>query len=216
MTTCLPVPSKEALPKHDVLRTKALWYPEVPCSSMVLNEGSFIPQAVDRYLSGFQPLFFTHFGGPGGKQLRNLTGIKFGGVPTVCSIRFSYDNDVNVPPLGRTRLPDPAHVAHFIIDGPGGEAIVAIDAVYQTRFYASMGPWTRLVSFKMITNRGRSWSPAQGPTKSDHLTTVETIHMSASPGTMITALYGTQDPEFGLSLNALGIITEKCEPAGLG
>lgn len=132
-----------------------------------------------------------------------------------CSKYYATDSVEVSRLLGRTRLPDPARVLDFIIDGPGGEAIVAIDAVYQTRFYASVGHWTSLVSCKLITNRGRSWSSAQGPTKSDHLTTVETIHMSASPGTMITALYGTQNPEFGLSLNTLGIITEKCDLAGL-
>lgn len=214
ISACLPTLSKETVPKHDALRTAALWYPEVPCSSMDLNESSLLPRAASRYLSGFQPLIFAHFGGQDGKYLRHLTGINIEGWYSVCRLGFSYDKDINVPRLGRVRAQKPLNILHFVIDGPGGEAIIAMDAVYATRIYASGGYMTSLVHCEITTNRGRSCSFPEEPTEPDPRETLETVHMSAVPGTMITGFYGMQNLEFGVGLESLGIVTEQCDATG--
>jgi hypothetical protein len=114
------------------LRATALWYPTVPSPDWCLNDESFtgvIPSA-----SGYQPLFWTRFGGPNGTYLRLLTEVCVTGMGGLCSIEFHYSTDdipTEVLKLGRRIPTEFGSVKRFPIDGPGGELIQAIDFSFE-------------------------------------------------------------------------------------
>lgn len=92
---------------------------------------------------------------------------------------------------------------------------MAIDAVYRTHFHNSVASRTVMVHCVISTNRGRSCSFPQRLSEPDPRSTDENVHMSAAPGNAITGFYGAQNLEYGMSLDIMGIVTEKCDFVGL-
>ncbi|KAH6632487.1 hypothetical protein F5144DRAFT_534042 [Chaetomium tenue] len=176
------------------LRNSAIWFPHPPPSSLNLNEGFMI--APDMYMSGYRPLFWTWFGGPGGSFLTSLVKITFTHlqridfifnnpqVPTGCR-SFGQDNRVGKSKHG---------VQTILIDGPGGENIHTIE-LYHVDIKCS---WARspgfregsLVWLKIHTNRGRMWEVGTEPYP--HRTDKMKRVFSAAPGDAITGFYGYQ------------------------
>lgn len=122
-----PPPSRN---RDGGLRDSAMWYPTIPPPNLSLNEESFLPR--DYYKVEYRPLFWCHFGGPGGKCLRHLTGISAVSSTGILRIYFSFD--VEVPreqrSFGRFKLSEEFEAYQesfeFDIDGPGGERIETI------------------------------------------------------------------------------------------
>ncbi|KAL2194625.1 hypothetical protein P885DRAFT_42203 [Corynascus similis CBS 632.67] len=113
------------------LRHSAVWYPTIPPQNLCLNEESFISR--DICIVGYKPLFWSHFGGPGGKYLRHLTGIL--AVSSLGILRIHFSFDINVPwehqSFGRLKLEEEyENFTEFSIDGPGGERIETIKMRY--------------------------------------------------------------------------------------
>ncbi len=110
------------------LRATALWYPTVPSPDLCLNDESFTGESPSA--AGYQPLFWTRFGGPDGIYLRSLTEVCVTRLGGLCGIEFYYDTE-NIPTetrkLGRRNFTEFSHVTRFPIDGPGGELIQTID-----------------------------------------------------------------------------------------
>jgi hypothetical protein len=114
-------------PERDKLRHSAVWYPDVPPAAVSLNEDCFIP--FEPYTKGFRPLFWTHFGGPGGRYLRNLTMVTVHFFLGIRRIDFSFNTE-EVPTECRSfgRYKDSSELTpiRFPIDGPGGEVITRV------------------------------------------------------------------------------------------
>ncbi|TDZ10344.1 hypothetical protein C8034_v012152 [Colletotrichum sidae] len=189
------------------LRNSGLWYPEIPASTLCLNEDSFLPR--DHYTDGYKPLFWTSFGGPGGIYLRNLTELSVtwggGGIR-----RIDFVHNTSVPrehgTFGCQPPEDWAKNIKFSIDGPGGEFIDTID-VFQ--HYPEEGyPWMLeegiLVALKVFTNRDRSclFSLHAQPPGS------QVRRIAVAQGTVITGFYGCQRSHDGSGITALGVISE--------
>lgn len=80
--------------------------------------------------AGYQPLFWTRFGGPGGVYLRSLTEVSVTRLGDLCHIGFCYDSeDISLPErtLGRRKVTEFSRVIRFPIDGPGGELIQTVE-----------------------------------------------------------------------------------------
>lgn len=107
------------------LKDLGLWYPRVPPDSLKLN-GVF--HRAKQYLPGFNPVLWTHFGGPKGAYLKHLTRIS---LHDYGRFIFQYDRD-DIPEqcsqFGRKEKLEPRYSTslHFDIDGPGGERIIAV------------------------------------------------------------------------------------------
>ncbi|KAI1429500.1 hypothetical protein F5Y12DRAFT_726492 [Xylaria sp. FL1777] len=127
-TDKLPPP----IPRKNGLRSLGLWYPDVPDPALSLNESSFF--RCNEFLYGCRPLFWTSFGGPGGKYLNHLIQIAVTLLGGMLRIDFEYDIDVPVEcrSFGRCQPPIGAQAVVFGIDGPGGEIINAIELDYFT------------------------------------------------------------------------------------
>ncbi|KAH0544334.1 hypothetical protein FGG08_001475 [Glutinoglossum americanum] len=110
------------------LRATALWYPTVPGPDLCLNDESFTGESPSA--AGYQPLFWTRFGGPGGIYLRSLTEVCVDRLGGLCGIEFHYNTE-DIPTetrkLGRRNFTDFSRVTRFPIDGPGGEIIQTIN-----------------------------------------------------------------------------------------
>ena len=122
-----PPPTHRALQPGIRLRDSGWWYPRLLPRNLCLNEGSFPP--VDHYAMGYRPLFWCHFGGPGGKYLSHLTGIRVASWGGIFRIHFSFDKEVPAEhqTLGRRKGEIGYEDAiDFSIDGPGGERIEII------------------------------------------------------------------------------------------
>lgn len=116
------------LAQEPSLRTTALWYPEVPGLDLRLNDESFTGE--NPSASGYQPLFWTRFGGPNGIYLQHLTDVRLIQLGNICSIEFNYDREYiqkEVGKLGRRPFTNFTRVTQFPIDGPGGEFIQTVD-----------------------------------------------------------------------------------------
>ncbi|KAL9103785.1 MAG: hypothetical protein Q9163_001194 [Psora crenata] len=110
------------------LRTTALWYPTVPSPDVCLNDESFTGECPST--AGYQPLFWTLFGGPGGIYLRFLTEVSVTRLGDLCEIEFHYDTeDITMTrrTLGRRNITEFSRTTRFYIDGPGGELIQSVD-----------------------------------------------------------------------------------------
>lgn len=117
-------PSEQYLP----LRDAALWYPTVPESELFLNEPSFFGEGPSR--TGYQPLFWIHFGGPGGSYLENVTGISIYSLKGLYSLEFHYDATHDLAGafrLGRCPGTDAWKIQHFPIDGASSEIIESVE-----------------------------------------------------------------------------------------
>ncbi|KAI9154959.1 F-box domain-containing protein [Paramyrothecium foliicola] len=202
------------------LRESGIWYPSVPGPGLNLNEGSF-PQR-DFHMTGYRPLVWNHFGGHKGEYLQSLISIAVHvGGGSCPSIDFEY-NDPRIPQeyrtLGRHKCdmesPGCEKPWKFSIDGPGGER------VNQVEIYLSYLEGDNLIeiyqqgaleSFKLFTNRGRSFhfkeekEASNDPTKwIRHTKKLDIAH-----GTIITGFYirqFTEGLDYGIS--ALGVISE--------
>lgn len=114
------------------LRNAGIWYPEIPGPDLCLHEQSFPP--LDLYLDGYKPpLFWCHFGGPGGMYLSHLTRIS---ATWSCGIRrmeFCFNTEVPAEfrSLGRLEAEASQKDFDFIIDGPGGERIESIEICHE-------------------------------------------------------------------------------------
>ncbi|KAK4238521.1 hypothetical protein C8A03DRAFT_43751 [Achaetomium macrosporum] len=109
------------------LRDLGVWYPTVPPRNLCLHEESFLP--LKFHIIGYRPLFWCHFGGPGGKYLLHLTGISVTSCLGILRIRFRFDMEVPAEHRSFGRLKEEEEyedVVHFSLDGPGGERIETI------------------------------------------------------------------------------------------
>ncbi|KAH6856879.1 hypothetical protein B0I37DRAFT_389954 [Chaetomium sp. MPI-CAGE-AT-0009] len=124
-------------PEHETnLRNSALWHPDVPGPALQLNEESFFPLRA-RFVSelSYKPLFWCHFGGPGGKYLPHLTRVSATSGDGTRRIRFFFDLKVPTEHRALGRLADlrvrEGQNVEFPVDGPGGERIVAVEMGHQ-------------------------------------------------------------------------------------
>ena len=101
-----------------------MWYPTIPDPELCLNETSYV--AEDLY-SFYRPIFWLHFGGPGGSLLQYISSIVVDTIDLgVCAIQFRYSSGkryVNSPWLGRHLTCFGRERHYFEIDGAGGERI---------------------------------------------------------------------------------------------
>jgi len=142
------------LEQRGSLRDTALWYPNIPESNLHLNESSFIGE--NPLTAQYRPLFWVHFGGPGGIYLQHLIGISALDLGLLCSIEFHYNKEkVSTVSrrLGRRKETEYSRVIRFSIDGPGGERIETVEVGFkslhpeqQSSSY-SYGKW---MSFKVL------------------------------------------------------------------
>lgn len=99
----------------------------MPSSKLFLNEASFTGE--DSSSTGYRPLFWIHFGGPGGSYLENVTGISiYYSLKGLYSLEFHYDATYDLAGafrLGRCASSD-LKIRHFPIDGAGGEIIESV------------------------------------------------------------------------------------------
>jgi hypothetical protein len=132
-----PRPCQKGFPAGSRLRDFGVWYPTIPARSLCLNEESYPP--LYSHIIGYRPLFWCHFGGPGG-DLPHLTGLST--ISSDRSIhRFHFHFDKEVPAeqqafglLKESEAKD--DIVHFPIDGYGGERIETITI----RYDRSAGP----------------------------------------------------------------------------
>ena len=114
---------------HDLsLRKEALWYPKVPEPGMCLNAGQFTGENPSS--TGYQPLFWIHFGGPGGSYLDHVTGVSVDCPRGLYSLEFHYDTTygpAGAYKLGRSKTTDVSKILNFPIDGAGGELIETVE-----------------------------------------------------------------------------------------
>ncbi|KAI2629534.1 cyclin-like F-box [Hypoxylon sp. NC1633] len=106
------------------LRHAALWYPDVPPTSLMLNKDSFTGQ--DPLSAGYQPLSWIHFGGSAGKSLCHIQGILAQFSDSLHGLQFVYDEAHGSrysDKLGRCKETSLRSGPLFPIDGPGGERI---------------------------------------------------------------------------------------------
>ncbi|KAK4652022.1 hypothetical protein QC762_607670 [Podospora pseudocomata] len=206
-----------------ILRNSAVWYPDIPPAHLNLNEEFFFP--AQSYTQGFKPLFWTHFGGPGGIYLKDLHRISWSTADEIMAFEFqNEDVPLDCRMFGRAPLPDSDdedNLDIFDIDGPGGERITAIEI--SQKYYKEDGErWLMsegaLALFKVcctpaatahstllgsvFTNRGRYYQFEDEPKPRSW--NVKTKLFTSPPGYIITGFYGAQFQ----GLVALGVITE--------
>jgi hypothetical protein len=152
-------PAPAAAPESDTLATNlqsgALWYPDIPPPTLCLNQDAFFP-ARARFVAQIQykPLIWCHFGGTGGKYLAHLTRVSVTSGGGTRRIAFFFGEVEDVPTECRSlgRLGGLAAAAgrgadiDFLIDGPGGERIEAVEIGH--RFWED--------------GKGRPWEVEQG------------------------------------------------------
>ena len=108
------------------IRSTALWYPAVPDLALCLNDQSFTGESPST--AGYQPLFWTKFGGPKGSYLQHLEGIAIVG-SYIDGIAFYYDDKLPIKSctLGHFAASTDSNFTFFPIDGPGGEYITSVE-----------------------------------------------------------------------------------------
>jgi hypothetical protein len=95
---------------------------------LCLNEASFTGENPSD--TGYQPLFWIHFGGPGGSYLKHVTGVSIYCPRSLYSIEFHYDtthDPVGAYKLGRRKAADASKILEFPIDGAAGELIEILE-----------------------------------------------------------------------------------------
>ncbi|KAH6856678.1 hypothetical protein B0I37DRAFT_334220 [Chaetomium sp. MPI-CAGE-AT-0009] len=197
-------------PHRGGLRDSAIWYPTIPPQHLCLNEKSFLPRTY--YTVGYKPLFWGHFGGPGGRYLQHLTGLS--AVSSVGILRIHFYFNVEVPwehrSFGRLKVEEEyEETTDFSIDGPGGERIETVSIRY---YYPS--PETTISGTdqeeymgrcELYTNRSRSCRILDIKHKRPSVD----AKVTAAPGTVITGLYGAENPDENIDITAMGVITEE-------
>ncbi|KAH0558968.1 hypothetical protein GP486_004412 [Trichoglossum hirsutum] len=157
------------------LRETALWYPTVPESTLCVNEMSFPGENPSS--ARYQPIFWIHFGGAGGRYLRHITGVSICHLWSLGGLEFHYDTahgPAGARKLGRYKATITSKISNFPIDGAGGELIETLEVGFEC------GDFT---SIKITTNRKRSFHSTglipSGPMKP----------VAIAPGTTLTGLY---------------------------
>ncbi|KAK3294182.1 uncharacterized protein B0H64DRAFT_400073 [Chaetomium fimeti] len=197
----------------EILRDTAIWYPHLPPPDLDLNEDFLV--APDVYRSGFRPLFWTRFGGPGGIYLANLVKINITHVVSRMDFIFNRPGaPTDCRTFGRIHIDNSAEESEdeddkpieFPIDGPGGEVIHKIE-ICQAFFTAD---WIDregyLALLKIHTNRGRTCEIGKKP-KAGKKPNVEKEFVAA-PGTAITGFYGAREIHLRSGITSFGVITE--------
>ncbi|ATY66767.1 Cyclin-like F-box [Cordyceps militaris] len=190
------------------LRHTAIWYPNPPPASLVLNEASFTNMYPLRTV--YEPLCWVNFGGDRGCRLSSLQGFIYNEGSTPQGLRFLYDDaaeemrDASLVQLGGisdNELPD---APRFTIDGTGGERICSLSVGFRRlpEDDASTGyrPDGFIQYLTITTNRGRSKTIGQFDRD------LEMRDVPAAPGTTITGLYANRGDE-RVFVN-LGVISE--------
>lgn len=111
----------------------AIWYPQVPPQTLDMHS-EFVTTQDKGIFDSYQPLFWTAFGGPDGRYLRNLTSISSPLRGVTLILHFGFNSDA-VPPECRQLVGDPrddgSDSVSFLIDGPGGEIIRQVEVILQ-------------------------------------------------------------------------------------
>ncbi|KAK0701375.1 hypothetical protein B0T21DRAFT_379058 [Apiosordaria backusii] len=192
------------------LKNSALWYPYPPPDRAKLNGELYHP--LQSHLLGFNPMFWTRFGGPGGIYLKHLTKIS-------CYYKqvlvFEYNRD-DIPKQcrmfgRRPKLQSPyATSVHFDIDGPGGERIVGVNIRHKVwkELEEPYFTYEDLGSVEIFTSLGNScYFAFDDEEEGDEWTqTVKESRFLVKKGMPITGFYGAQNPTAWLA--GLGIMTE--------
>ncbi|KAK4203423.1 hypothetical protein QBC40DRAFT_24008 [Triangularia verruculosa] len=190
------------------LRNAGLWYPHAPPDQVKLNGGF---HQLAKFVSGFRPMQWTQFGGPGGIYLKNLTKITF---QDFGRFVFEYDSD-GIPE--KCRMFGRAHKTksryqqriEFAIDGPGGERIIAITIRHRHSVSKEDRHYVEEVlgSLEITTSHGKRFYFAIDD-KADKYSkvTLKESKLSVEKGDVITGFYGAQND--WSRIEALGIMTE--------
>ncbi|RFU28209.1 hypothetical protein B7463_g8130, partial [Scytalidium lignicola] len=191
------VPSEQGLS----LGKAALWYPTVPESELFLNEASFTGENPSS--TGYRPLFWINFGGPGGSYLENVTGLSiYYSLYGLYSLEFHYDATHDLPGafrLGRCTSTD-LKIRHFPIDGPSGEIIESVEATivrYDRENAYDFLKHGILNSVKITTNRQRS---VHAGALSDNAILKPLV---IAPGTTVTGFYASKADKDSTALKLL-------------
>ncbi|KAK4130693.1 hypothetical protein BT67DRAFT_390544, partial [Trichocladium antarcticum] len=152
MAVCVQAPPAAELPEPG-LRDAAVWYPSLP-GPVDMHEQSFPP--VKQHLAGYKPLFWVHFGGPGGRLLQHLVRIKTYSVGGAFHrLEFLFNKPVPTACRVLSLVPNgyPWHTDDFEVDGPGGERIDAVEVGYGPGYNGDDGPPEEavLLWFKVCT-----------------------------------------------------------------
>ncbi|KAK3897030.1 hypothetical protein C8A05DRAFT_20125, partial [Staphylotrichum tortipilum] len=187
-------------------RDSTVWYPAIPPQGLCLNEKAFPLRAF--HLAGYRPLFWCHFGGPGGRYLRHPTGISAVSCLGILRIYFSFDIQVPVEHRScrRLKVDEQEKVVNFSIDGQRIET-VKMHHYYPPKTHAlpRLVREGSMVRCELFTNRGKSCAILPHV---NYTTGVVDAEVRAAPGMGITGLYGTERPEEGDDIAAMGVITE--------
>ncbi|KAJ9352849.1 hypothetical protein DTO027B9_5597 [Paecilomyces variotii] len=211
---------------QDDFRQNALWYPHIPPPNLCLNEGSFMGE--DPLISGYQPAYWTLFGGSDGHELAHLTAISV----DMLSYRMKFFYQDGQLPCVTFRLGyDPSGFideyfideyfiekeSMFFIDGPGGERIDSLQVAVQVPT-SDQNPHHRFkqgvpLRYKISTNRGRSLSlkdPRKyGEQYEQTLQTLSYERLDPAPGTTVVGFYAVQNYEN--EILSLGVISVAIE-----
>lgn len=190
---------------------------------LILNENSFGPRV--NCIGQFRPVFWTHFGGPGGIYLHSLMKISVvwdGGIR-----RIDFHHNQSVPlecqRLGRHTPSAYAHTIDFLIDGPGGEVIETVeicqfyDRTSKLELLAKEGvlAFCRVCHTLFFRAGHRLLTRAQMSTNysnscdfsslNDNLDQTQLTKVPIQANTIITGFYAVQD---GYGISSLGVISE--------
>lgn len=114
------------------IRDRAIWFPEIPESHLLLNETFFT--GINTSGSEFQPLSYILFGGSSVTNIQHLTKISMLYTHGVEAIDFHYDTS-NIRRLGRQRYQLSEYdTSYFLIDGVGGEIVDSIEVDLNTSY----------------------------------------------------------------------------------
>ncbi|KAL2172976.1 uncharacterized protein P884DRAFT_213424 [Thermothelomyces heterothallicus CBS 202.75] len=210
------------------LRHSAVWYPDVPSPTLNLNEDFLL--APRTYVSGFKPLFWSRFGGPGGVHLKHLVKLTVVDLD-IGRIDFSFNSSSVPAECWRfSRIGDPkrkkdedededeedddSEIVEFPIDGPGGEMINKVE-VGQQLLRGNVENWLykegHLTWLKIHTNRERALEVGSKYTSRRNIMVEKEFR--AAPGTAITGFYGSRCRNQGCTLMSLGVMTEPLSKA---
>ncbi|KAK4155856.1 hypothetical protein C8A00DRAFT_41589 [Chaetomidium leptoderma] len=195
----LQMPAGHSGKDNHSLRHSAIWYPDVPPPTLNLNQDFLV--APEAHTSGFKPLFWSWFGGPGGIYLASLVKVRITG--EIGRIDFFFDTP-EVPAgcqsFGRiepwedkdNNSDDDLKVVEFPIDGPGGEVIDSVEIRQEVRREDLVEWWNSegyLTWLEIHTNRGRTLKV--GSKSKARNGSVVKKRIAATPGTAITGFYGS-------------------------
>ncbi|KAK4167449.1 hypothetical protein QBC43DRAFT_376620 [Cladorrhinum sp. PSN259] len=210
----IAVPGRHDDSKAGLLRSSAIWYPDVPPAALDLNEEVFVP--IRNHTWGFRPLFWTCFGGPDGIYLPHLTKIAVLDWAGLGRIDFFFDREVPTEcrSFGRRKDNDTEKLIELSIDGPGGEVIEAVEIRQEFPLkdenWEYVPEWLRqegkLIRLQIRTNRQRTLEISRRSNRSKSRSIVKKKFLAA-PGTAITGFYGTQNFILGCPITGLGVMT---------